>query len=496
MSMGMLRTWTATWSRRLALAAVVFVMVFVIAVLWLRHAAGAPSYSDATIMNVLFTLPALVSAAVFALASAFGVSAQAASAGAAAAAAAAPAAAAEGPFKAQVVGIQWLNPLVRRDYPTEWQLLWVLGLAQPNKDDEKVEEKPKKFSSVQPVDSIVSNVSGKGAFDTLFNLYTRKMLATLRDHYFMNPGYFYTVQPDDPKNWRELGGIRIEFAVPATPDLPIEQTREIVRTEMDDSFSLSSVPKLATKKNLPDVRITPGAANAGFTSLNAAMDYLQANPTKTAWVLNWDSPQYPNDESLSENGTLLVLAGPKMETQREPLAWIARPAFTKSADFETKEGASKRFQAWAAVLKQAAAQADIKLGQVGYMVHDVGVGDISRDRSGGLAAALTLHHPEFKYLEQGFNTPKLLGEMRAGTAVTNLALAVAWTHQKGQPVLVAGATEPDSAVAVIVLPPQRARIAYPAKNWFRARGEGNAYLPWWGLRRDKDWSKYSQGFSD
>ena len=29
------------------------------------------------------------------------------------------------PFRAQVVGVQWLNPLVRRDYPTEWQLLWV-----------------------------------------------------------------------------------------------------------------------------------------------------------------------------------------------------------------------------------------------------------------------------------------------------------------------------------------------------------------------------------
>jgi hypothetical protein len=27
------------------------------------------------------------------------------------------------PFKAQVVGVQWLNPLMRRDYTTEWQLL-------------------------------------------------------------------------------------------------------------------------------------------------------------------------------------------------------------------------------------------------------------------------------------------------------------------------------------------------------------------------------------
>jgi hypothetical protein len=37
------------------------------------------------------------------------------------------------PFRAQVVGVQWMNPLVRRDYPTEWQLLWVQGLASPTR---------------------------------------------------------------------------------------------------------------------------------------------------------------------------------------------------------------------------------------------------------------------------------------------------------------------------------------------------------------------------
>jgi hypothetical protein len=498
MSMGLLRTWTATWPRRLGLAAGVFVMVFVIGVLWLRYmgsgtAPGAPSYSDTTIMNVLFTLPGLVAAAVFALASVFGGSAQAASnSPSAAAAAAAP----EAPFKAQVVGIQWLNPLVRRDYPTEWQLLWVLGLAQPNKNDDMVKEDPKKFSSVQAVASIVSNVSGRGPFHLVFDAYVQKLVIPIRDRYFMNGSYFYTVQPDDPKNWREVGGIRMEFAIPVTPDLLPEQAAQIVRQQMDERFSLSSVPKLATKKALPDVRITPGAANAGFTSLNAAMDYLQANPGKTAWVLNWDSPQYPNDESLSENCTLLVLAGPKMDTKREPLAWIARPAFTKTQHFEPKEAASKVSQAWSTALKQAATNAQIKLGEVAYLVHDVGVGDLSAKRVSGLAQALTEHHPEFHYFEQGFNTPKLLGEMRAGTAVTNLALAVAWTHQKGKPVLVAGTTELDNPVAVIVMPPSRARIADPNKNWFRARGEGNAYLPWWGLRRDADWSKVGQGFSD
>lgn len=38
------------------------------------------------------------------------------------------------PYMAQVVGLQWLNPLERMDYPTEWQLLWTLGLVKPNLD--------------------------------------------------------------------------------------------------------------------------------------------------------------------------------------------------------------------------------------------------------------------------------------------------------------------------------------------------------------------------
>jgi hypothetical protein len=103
--------------------------------------------------------------------------------------------------------------------------------------------------------------------------------------------------------------------------------------------------------------------------------------------------------------------------------------------------------------------------------------------------------PELDFLKDGFNTARLLGDMGAGSAVTNLALAVAWTHQKGQPVLIAGTTEPDRATAVVVTPPARARIVDPTKDWFRARGERHAYLPWWGLRKDVKWEGYMQGYS-
>jgi hypothetical protein len=63
-------------------------------------------------------------------------------------------------------------------------------------------------------------------------------------------------------------------------------------------------------------------------------------------------------------------------------------------------------------------------------------------------------------------------------------------------VLVAGTTEPNDPLAVVVIPPAKARVVNPERPWFRARGENHAYLPWWGLRKDADWSKYMQGFSD
>ena len=58
---------------------------------------------------------------------------------------------AHAPFRAQVVGLQWLNPLQRLDYPTEWQLLWTLGLAKPNKNDDMVRTDPRGFSTLQAV---------------------------------------------------------------------------------------------------------------------------------------------------------------------------------------------------------------------------------------------------------------------------------------------------------------------------------------------------------
>ncbi len=74
----------------------------------------------------------------------------------------------------------------------------------------------------------------------------------------------------------------------------------------------------------------------------------------------------------------------------------------------------------------------------------------------------------------------------------NVALAVRCAHYKGRTVLVVGTTEPGTATAVAVTPPAHPRTVDSEKPWFRARGEGNVFLPWWGLRYE-DRTRYMQG---
>ncbi len=58
-------------------------------------------------------------------------------------------------------------------------------------------------------------------------------------------------------------------------------------------MAIVSSKDLWSKDTPPDVHVTPGGPNAGFTSLNAALDYLQANPSKSVWVMSWDAPSFP-----------------------------------------------------------------------------------------------------------------------------------------------------------------------------------------------------------
>lgn len=197
--------------------------------------------------------------------------------------AAAPASAPAKPFMAQVVGLQWLNPLQRRDYPTEWQLLWTLGLAQPNKDDDMVKTNPKKYSKLQSI-GIIAMSSETETFEGFHEKYIQKLTYILHDIYFSDARYFYNVHSSkDKTNWRELAGIHVEYALPAGKLDPVDAT-SFMRKELVQTFDIGNIhfPTLWTRNIPPDVRVTMGGPNAGFTSLAAALDYLQAHPNETA----------------------------------------------------------------------------------------------------------------------------------------------------------------------------------------------------------------------
>ena len=400
-------------------------------------------------------------------------------------------------FMAQVVGLQWLNPLHRKDYPTEWQLLWTLGLAQPNLNDEMVRAKPEKYSSLQSIASIAAGNEGSESFDGYHEKYVSQLVNLFHGVYYADPEYFYNVHSaDDKSRWRELAGIHIEYALPEEKLDPVE-TMEFVRKRVARTFSIGNIhaPTLWTRATPPDVHLTMGGPNAGFTSLTAALDYLQSHPKETVWAMNWDAPSRPKDRQINENLVLLILAGPDFKTERAPLAWLGYPSTKSIADFELKKSEPPRLvRAWTAAIADAASKAGKVDTDIGYVIHDAGnTNKDSSDRIGALAQTLTMELPEFDFLKQSFNLTAVLGETGAGTALTNVALGIAYAHHFGKPVLVAGTSDLTSPVALVVAPPAVVRPIQYDKPWFRARGGNHAYLPWWGLRHDAP--EYLQGFS-
>ena len=390
------------------------------------------------------------------------------------------------PFMAQVVGVQWLNPLQRQDYPTEWQLLWTLGKVRPNKKDDMVEQYPAIFSEVRSVSGIASSNDGKGTFVNFHGKYVRQIITKFHGMYFSNPTYFYNAHDfKHKKGWNELAGIHVEYALPAERFDPL-LAGEDLRKQITSTFSIGnpSFPNSWTKSTPPDVRVTAGGANAGFISLAAALDYLQAHPKETVWVMSWDAPSFPKDEQINENMVLLVLAGPHYKTERDALAWIGYPATQQVSAFTAQKGLPPpTVQAWQATLAQAAGNGRKTDAEIGYVIHDAhNAHPVSSDRIGYLAQTLTTELPAFDFLQQSFNTPALLGEMGAATALTNVALGIAQANHFGQNVLVAGTSDAGQTTGVLILPPAKVRPIDPVKPWFRARGGGNAYLMWWGIR--------------
>ncbi|MDR5661290.1 hypothetical protein KPA97_07500, partial [Burkholderia cenocepacia] len=98
----------------------------------------------------------------------------------------------------------------------------------------------------------------------------------------VNPDYFYTIGSKYKREWRELAGVHVELALPAGR-LDPEGAGAFLRDEMVNMYEIGnpSAKNLWIRDTPPDVHVTSGHGNAGFTSLNAALDYLAAHPDKS-----------------------------------------------------------------------------------------------------------------------------------------------------------------------------------------------------------------------
>ncbi len=399
-------------------------------------------------------------------------------------------------FAAQVVGLQWLNPLQRRGYPTEWNLLWTLGLAKSNPDDSQARKDPQLFSTVQPIGPIASNISGKKSFDEFSRSYLRRILEKFWEPYFADKNYFYSVAwGRSPR--REVGDMRVELVLP--PSLSPAESAAFVREQMDTYFGLND-PEFSSTLKLPSVRVHAGGPEAGLSALSAALDYLEENPQRTVWVMAFDAPSFPKDAQLNETGVLLVLAHPDYATGREPLAFVHRESRVPVPPGKGPR-APRVAAAWQEAFADAASRGDLPADAIGYVIHDAGQGsDAASERIAGLAQAMTESLPNLDFLKQGFNTGTVLGELNAGSVPTSLVLGIAHAHHRNTPVLVAATRETNpseraAASALLIRPPAHPSPFDPKKNWFRARGEGTAHLPWWSRRHDAAPDRM-QGWSD
>jgi hypothetical protein len=482
--------------RRVACGVLAFITILVIALwmMWRADSDGERPVASAQIFNKLIAVPAVLAALTLGVMTFLAVR----PVRAAAPEIKTPVTQHKGPFMAQVVGLQWLNPLQRMDYPTEWQLLWALGLVGPNQGDDMVKMHPQKLTKLQPVAAIASGNAGREKFHGFHKKYLKKLMFLYRDIYFTDSNYFYNAHSlEDKSTWRELAGIHVEYALPEGKLEPVDAAK-VTQDVIIDAFDigLKSFPNAWTRDTPPDVRVTMGGANAGFASLSAALDYLQTHPKETVWVMNWDAPSFPpKDEQINENMVQIILAGPDYPTGRVPLAWLGYPAMTKTSDYAAaKDLPPRTVQAWKAAFAKAAQNTSKQVADIGYVIHDASNNPSSTsDRLAMLARTLTDELPEFDFMKQTFDTPRLLGQTGAGTALTDVALGIAYANHLGKTVLVAGTTDEAQPIATMVVPPAVVNPIRQDEPWFRARGENTAYLPWWGLRKDA--IKHSQGYS-
>ena len=405
---------------------------------------------------------------------------------------------------AYVMGVQWVSPLVRMDYPTHWNLLWRIGLSDLNANDDYKSDTPE---TVQR--KIVSNNSSPPRWAYL-QQYFSQVLRPYNTPMALDPDYYYTVNPRfaqprwydqqvmlgipkgllgeplDQRYWNiyrvngetaQVTQARAEEAAREPVAVANTYRRLVAHEVWRDADGWNEV--LNPKHHVPTVTVDAGERSVGFFSLARALSFMHAQPQQTAWVMAMDAPDYPKDKQPSENAVLLILANPELRhpVPHEPLAAVY-PVFKQAVSSR-----AQRVEAIKQAMSLAVASAGVNPAEIGRVFHDAGYSsDEAMRATASLAQAMSESMPELHAIDDAYNVDQYLKNAGAAAAAMNFAFATAYVHQSGKPALVVANRDPEAVYAVLFTPPPGHVVPAKRTAWGRARGMGHAYYPWWGAK--------------
>jgi len=140
---------------------------------------------------------------------------------------------------AVLLGVQWLNPLMRRSYPTQWNLLWAQGLAQPNDNDLQAKD----FKLGDSVGQLTSGLAHNERLEDFPHVRRNKFNSALSDlitaplntfhDYLTDPNDFYSIKLGTSRpNYQDA---TVFFGLPREwLDTPTYLNPNMKSTDLDD----------------------------------------------------------------------------------------------------------------------------------------------------------------------------------------------------------------------------------------------------------------------
>jgi len=356
---------------------------------------------------------------------------------------------------AQLVGANLISPLLHPAFQLDAYLPRLLALGPED-------EPPKTFTS------ITSPNSSRLNFDKYLISELCDSFSFLVSHYGKT-----TYEGFNLFMWKD---VRMKGLPVVTGFIP-ERTEEEIQKIWDFSYlSFGNVSKPA---------LTIASGNAGWTTLDTALQTIATPASKVIWLATVDAPGWPTYKLPNEAAVLLMIGHPAYDTGRTPLAYFTAPAVVPVKDVPRVDGERTRVTALRLSVEQACAAAGIAPTAIGTVVRDCGRrSPAAATRLAEVAQALHALRPDYEIDQHNIDMPAVLGELGANTVNYSLLMAAYAAHMRNHPVLYLSNRDPEAAHAMLILPPRDHTPPDPHRTFTEHAYRSQGYAPWWGQRLD------------